>query len=133
METWQKENVSLIEYNIYRRIESLNIVNIPPFISYDYVTNILSTQKIENMSIADFYGEDFKNVPQWIIDEIRAIIKILYNNGIYYPDITGYNFIEWNNRVWIIDFGHAHTDKTQIDPFILAFIGGHNGWNPHYK
>ena len=45
METWQKENVSLIEYNIYRRIESLNIVNIPPFISYDYVTNILTLKK----------------------------------------------------------------------------------------
>ena len=29
---------------IYIAIELLNAVNIPPFISYDYVTNILSTQ-----------------------------------------------------------------------------------------
>ena len=27
------------------------------------------------MSIADFHGEDFKNVPQWIIDEIQPLLK----------------------------------------------------------
>ena len=133
MNVWQKKNVSLEEYNIYRHVELLNIVNIPQFISYDYVNGTLNTQKIDNMCLADYYGDDFNSFPKWIIDEIRAIIKTLNNNGIYYPDITGYNFIEWDDRIWIIDFGHAHMEKMYRDPFILAFIEGHNGWNPKYR
>lgn len=132
MDEWNKGNVSPEESNIYQYVESLNIVNIPRFISYDINNRILTTQKIPNMSIADYYGEDFNCQPQWIIYRIRAIITCLYNNGIDYPDITGYNFIEWKNRIWIIDFGHARMDHNATDPFIMAFMDGHNGWNSNY-
>ena len=35
-------------------------------------------------------------------------IKILYEDGFNYVDITGYNFIQdANGKVWIIDFEHC--------------------------
>jgi hypothetical protein len=46
-----------------------------------------------------------------------------------YPDITGYNFIEHNNKLWIIDFEHAHIRDTFVD----KFIHGRNTWNPRFK
>ena len=63
-------------------------------------------------------------------------MKILYyEEGIEYIDITGYNFIEKDNKVYIIDFGDAIYTKSHIEMnwFLSYFLGGHNGWNPDFK
>jgi tRNA A-37 threonylcarbamoyl transferase component Bud32 len=58
----------------------------------------------------------------------------LAENNIEYPDITGYNFIEHDNKIWIIDFEHSSfINKTMKDPFVNKFIGGSNKWNPEFK
>ena len=80
------------------------------------------------------YGDSPKRIPKYIFDEIRIIIKSLYDHGIIYPDITGYNFIECDGKIWIVDFGHAYFKKENAnDLFVTKFIKGHDRWNPHFE
>ena len=100
-----------------------------------YVGNI-RMEHLNTMCIADKYGDDPVNIPKIIWDQIRAILKILYHEeAIEYIDITGYNFIEKNNKVYIIDFGHATYVKKdkEINWFLKYFLDGYNGWNPDFK
>jgi len=100
-----------------------------------YIGNV-TMENLDELSIADKYGEDPKNIPKIIWDQIRIILKILYyEEGIEYIDITGYNFIEKDNKVYIIDFGDAIYTKSHIEMnwFLSYFLGGHNGWNPDFK
>ena len=129
-----KENVSEKEYKIQSILYNTNIVNVPrPYIYYNNTTT-LKMRNIPNLSISDMYGDDFSKIPNYISEQIRDIIATLYQYGLEYPDITGYNFIEYQNKVWIIDFGHAqfNNDKDTYDPFILEFINGTNSWNPRF-
>jgi tRNA A-37 threonylcarbamoyl transferase component Bud32 len=132
---YTKKNVKYHEYAMHRFVYGINIVNVPAIYNYNRVSGVLEMQKIPNMSIADYYGEEFSAVPVHIITKIREIIKILYINGIEYPDITGYNFIEWGGDIWIIDFEHSEyigKGYTPQDPFVLDFINGREGWNPSF-
>ena len=102
----------------------------------DKYTGNIVMENLDELCIADKYGEDPNKIPKIIWDQIRVIIKILYyNEGIEYIDITGYNFIEKNNKVYIIDFGDAVYTKNNIEMnwFLSYFLGGHNGWNPDFK
>lgn len=128
-----KHNVPLHEYTMHKYVYDLNIVNIPEIISYDAEKRILTMRKIKNMNISDMYGENASNVDEDIFDKIRTIIKILAENNIEYPDITGYNFIEYNDKIWIIDFEHAKISKKIENKFINKFIRGLNKWNPEFK
>ena len=100
-----------------------------------YVGNI-TMEHLNEMCIADKYGENSLNVPKIIWDQIRTIIRILYDEeGIEYIDITGYNFVEKKGKVYIIDFGDAiYTRKDrEMNWFLSYFLGGHNGWNPDFQ
>jgi len=133
-----KHDVGMHEYVMHKHIYELNILNVPRIISYDYHNKILTMEKVNNMSISDFYGEQIDQVPNNIVNKIREIIKRLHDNGIEYPDITGYNFIEYGNGIWIIDFEHTKfVDKDSIKKsnnyeFIINFINGLNSWNPEF-
>ena len=85
--------------------------------------------KINAMNLSDMFGENASDIDEYYFDEIRTIIKTLSDNHIEYPDITGYNFIEYSNKIWIIDFEHAHIRDTFVD----KFIQGRNKWNPRFK
>jgi tRNA A-37 threonylcarbamoyl transferase component Bud32 len=79
----------------------------PRIISTDYKTYI-KMEKIPEMCVADKYGENIKNIPKTIISDIYKIIRTLYHEcDIEYVDVTPYNFIECDGRVWVIDFGDA--------------------------
>lgn len=131
-----KENVSLTEYKMYKYVCNLDIVNIPKIYSYDKKTKLMVTQRIPNQTVAYNYGENPDDCPEDIFHKIRETIRNLYDNDIEYPDITGYNFIEYQNKIWIIDFEHAKMmvsdSAKERDPFVEKFIYGHNGWNPKY-
>lgn len=133
--THTKINVTKHEYLAHKMIYNLNKFNIPKIYSYDEETQTMTMQKIYNMSVSDMYGENRKKVPDEIFDEIRIIIEYLYNMDIIYPDITGYNFIEHENKIWIFDFEHVKFGKEykKDHPFVKKFINGHNGWNPAFK
>ena len=132
-----KKGVYLHEYTMHKYIQSLEIVNIPKIVSYDLHSKTLTMEKIPNDCVSNKYGEDDKDVDVEIYNEIRKIVKRLYDNEIEYPDITGYNFIEYKNKIWIIDFEHAKFCDTTKDnihlKFIKKFIDGHNGWNPNFR
>ena len=87
------------------------------------------------------FGELSKDITDEIFDKIRSIVNKLYQNNIIYPDITGYNFIEYGNKIWIIDFEHAlyknynkhDKKKKNYEYFVNQFIYGENNWNPEFK
>jgi len=93
-------------------------------------------EDIDALCLADVYGEDPSDIPNWIWDQIRImVITLIEEEGIEYPDITPYNFIEKDNRIYMIDFGDAIyiNNNESISWFVQEFISGENSWNPDYK
>jgi tRNA A-37 threonylcarbamoyl transferase component Bud32 len=130
---YTKENVSLCEYKIHKYVYNLKIVNIPKIKSYNKQTKQMKMVRVGTMSVSDYYGETAEHISDELFARIRTIIKTLYDHNILYIDITGYNFIENDKKLWIIDFEHAtynHPRKT--DEFVEKFLEGHNGWNPEF-
>ncbi len=128
-----KENVSRNEFMINRLT---NFLGIPSPKVLGYQSNTLKLEKINGMSLSDFYGEKETDIPEYIFESIRVIVEELLKIGICYPDITGYNFmIDDKEKLWIIDFGHAYVTNPEEkdDEFVTKFIEGHNGWNPLFK
>jgi tRNA A-37 threonylcarbamoyl transferase component Bud32 len=115
--------------------------------SYNYSPKILHTkyfndkcvilmENLNSMCIADKYGDKQSDIPLNIWDEIRKILTVLFEvEGIEYIDITPYNFIEKEGKVYIIDFGDAYyTSKDkEMNWFLKDFINGENDWNPDFK
>jgi len=89
---------------------------------------------LEAECLAEIYGDDPDNIPQWIWNEIRSMIFTLMDQeGIEYVDITPYNFFEKDNRIYMIDFGDAKYSEGCPDWFLTEFLDGENSWNPDYK
>jgi len=132
-----KHNVQEKEYRFHKLIYNLKIVNVPKIYKYDKKNKTMVMQKIFGMNISDEYGEDAKNVPPEIFKRAQEMIKKLYCYYIAYPDITGYNFMLYNDKMYIIDFEHCNffsNKRTKnLDPFIKEFINGLCEWNPNYK
>ena len=128
--TYTKYGVKQHEYDVHKYVYNLKLekVNVPKIISYDKQKEIMVMHKINAMNLSDMFGEKSSDIDEYYFDEIRTIIKTLSDNGIEYPDITGYNFIEYDNKIWIIDFEHAHIH----DNFVDKFIQGRNKWNPRF-
>ena len=135
-----KHNVSESEYQMQLHIYYLNILNVPEPISYDKTTKLFKMKEINGMTLSDYYGEKSINIDSNIFKSIRGIIQTLFDVGIIYPDITGYNFImqyddfnEITDKLWIIDFEHAtFNDPTIYDPnydFVNDFINGLDSYN----
>jgi tRNA A-37 threonylcarbamoyl transferase component Bud32 len=115
-------------------VNELNIVDSPKLISYNFIKKELVMEKIEGMSVSDMYGEESNKVPIKIFNKIRQIIKKLYDNDIIYNDITGYNFMLSENKIYIIDFEHAlYKSDISDNKFVLDFINGLNEWNPEFR
>jgi tRNA A-37 threonylcarbamoyl transferase component Bud32 len=148
MSYFYKSIISDNEDKIIKEIEIQQIASTygfcPKIISYDikynpkdnkYIGNI-TMENLDEMCLADKYGEDAENIPKIIWDQIRTIVKILYyEKGIEYIDITGYNFIEIYGKVYIIDFGDAiYTKKgDKMNWFLREFLDGYNNFNPDFK
>ena len=130
---YTKENVSLCEYKIHKYVYNLNIVNIPKIKSYNKKTKQMKMVRVGTMSLSDYYGETEEHISDELFAKIRNIIQTLYDHDILYIDITGYNFIENDKKLWIIDFEHAtYNHPRETDQFVERFLEGHNGWNPEF-
>lgn len=117
---------------MHKYVYELGIVNIPKIIAYDHERHVLVIEKVSNMSISDWYGAEASKIKSELFEKIRAIIKKLADNNIEYSDITGYNFIEYNDVIWIIDFEHSKVITGKLDNFVNDFINGLNEWNPEF-
>ena len=137
-ETFTKYDVSLGEYNMHNyvlhRLTRAGHFLVPSIISYGRNSGTMTMERIKGMSVADFYGEDISAVPEPVLQKIRNIIAKLWDYEIVYPDITGYNFMQDDDgEIWLIDFEHAYFFfDGDGDPFVRAFIGGLNSWNPDF-
>ena len=120
---------------MHKHVYSLGIVKTPEILAYNRDTQVMLMKKINYMNVADYYGDEDTDTSPNLFNKIRDIIKTLYDNNIVYPDITGYNFIEYNKEVWIIDFEHANFKPlvSDDDGFVIDFINGLNKWNPRFK
>ena len=130
-----KKDVTQHEVDMHQYIYDLQLPNIhvPKIVNYNKTTREMTLVKIDNMNISDWYGAAEKNITPQLFDDIRQIIKTLYDNNIVYPDITGYNFIEHDNKLWILDFEHSYFRKHKHTLFVQKFIKGMNKWNPNFK
>jgi len=128
-----KHQVGLKEYQMHKHVQSLGIVNVPKILAYDRDTQIMLMERVNYMNVADYYGEKDTDTSAELFGRIRQIIKTLYDNNVVYPDITGYNFIEHDGKVWIIDFEHSNFKPLLQDDFVVKFINGKNKWNPRFK
>lgn len=129
---YTKENVSLKEYKIHTYVYDLGIVNIPKVVSYDKKTKQMKMVRVGIMNVSDFYGADAKDISEELFDKIRSVIRTLYEHNILYIDITGYNFIECGDKLWIIDFEHARYNAKRKNKFVEKFLEGANEWNPEF-
>ena len=104
---------------------------------YTVMNGEIHMEDLETPCLADVYGEDPDDIPVYIWDSIRHMLTTLYEDeGIEYIDITPYNFIEKDGRVYVIDFGHAYyyKSKEMKNWFVKEFLeDGVNGWNPDFK
>jgi tRNA A-37 threonylcarbamoyl transferase component Bud32 len=136
-----KQNVSYKEFMMHDYIYNLStvlnngVLNVPKPIHYDVDKKILTMEKIDYMCVSDFYGENEKHISKDLFRTVRSIIRLLYDNHIVYTDITGYNFIEYGGKLWIIDFEHSDFKTHQKDTFVEKFINDetYNRWNPWFK
>lgn len=120
------------ELDLQKRASKLNIA--PKIIDnyyHDHKMYVLM-ERINGVTIADMYGEEKKDIPKKIWNEIHDIIEKLYYVGIQYVDITPYNFmIDSNEKIKVIDFGHA--SQIKINWFLRDFLDGLNDFNPDFK
>jgi tRNA A-37 threonylcarbamoyl transferase component Bud32 len=136
---YQKKNVEPFEAALYQYICQKQLAPVPLFIEYNPITKIMKTIKVEPMNLADMYTDDPLAIHDDIFNEIKNIVRKLFEHGIVYPDITAYNFIEdQQGKIWIIDFGHAfiRNDQTPIDDWFIRFINDKDlikSWNPNFE
>ena len=120
------------EIELQNRASKLGLC--PKIINTDYKT-FIDMEDIDEMCIAYMYGEDFKDMPKPILDQIYDILVRLYLEcDIEYIDITPYNFIEKDDKVWIIDFGDAQ-EAPKKDWFLNEVFKNRTltEWNPDFR
>lgn len=103
---------------------------------YRFNKNSITMEDLTEMCIADKYGEQIRMIPKWIREQIVEILWRLYSElDIQYVDVTPYNFIEKDGRVWIIDFGHATINPDSLDPYLEKLFDTWklSRWNPRFK
>jgi tRNA A-37 threonylcarbamoyl transferase component Bud32 len=80
----------------------------PKILDTDFKTYI-DMEHLDQMCLADMYGESIDSMPHIIKKGIYDILTRLYLEcDIEYIDVTPYNFIETDDQLWIIDFGDAN-------------------------
>lgn len=95
----------------------------------------IEMERINGMTLADYYGEKMSDLPPNILHEVKRILKTLLYNGIQFIDVTPYNFMveTETERIYIIDYEHA--TRIHINWYIKDFIleGTYNKWNPDFE
>lgn len=131
LEEYELQKYLSSRYDFIPKIHSLKLLDTYSEITMDMVVN--------GTNLFEKYSDNSSDIPEWIWNKIRNIVQTLYyKEGIEYIDITPYNFmIDSNNKIWLIDFGHAYyTNVTMHKPsnwFLSEFIFDQvNLFNPDF-
>ena len=120
------------EVEFQQRAEKLGLC--PKIINTDYKTYI-DMEDVGQMCIADMYGDQIEDIPKQYKYEIYQILSRLYLEcNIEYIDVTPYNFIEKDGKLWIIDFGDAR-QAPKKNWFLNDMFTKKNlcEWNPDFR
>ena len=87
-------------------------------------TTFVTMENMGPMNLAEMYGDTMEDIPESIKRDIWNILWALYSCcDIEYTDVTPYNFVEKDGRVWILDFGHARKiNGGEIDDWLLSVL-----------
>lgn len=144
-----KKNIKNHEFAMHTKINEIIPEASPKIINYDVVKNTLTMEKIQGNNLYDIYGDDFNSLPDNIYLQIKHIINVLYSNNVLYIDITPFNFIEDNGKIFIIDFEHScflktnkkshvyvpikNTVYSENHRFVKKFLKNLKSWNPYFE
>lgn len=119
--------------------------NVPRVLNYQLEgpnVGTLTMRAIQGDNLANLFGDDGADMTNALWYQVRRLLRVLYEGGVILPDITGYNFMLDNGKVWVFDFGHAvrrvpglirdadvETDNWFVRNFVLA---GPNGFNTDF-
>lgn len=137
MKAFYKDVSNRKEKDIRREVElqeRASKIGVSPKILDTNFKTYIKMENLDEMCIADMYGEDFDKMPKDIIDEIYNILMRLYLEcDIEYIDVTPYNFIKKDDKLWIIDFGDARLVETNW--FIKEVMINKKlvRWNPDFR
>jgi tRNA A-37 threonylcarbamoyl transferase component Bud32 len=137
MKAFYKDVSNRKEKDIRREVElqeRASKIGVSPKILDTNFKTYIRMENLDEMCIADMYGEDFDKMPKDIIDEIYNILMRLYLEcDIEYIDVTPYNFIKKDDKLWIIDFGDARFVETNW--FIKEVMINKKlvRWNPDFR
>ena len=94
----------------------------------------IEMERIDDLALAYRYGYDIDELPNDIRKQVYDLVETLYKHGIQYIDITPYNFIEKDGKVWIIDFGHA-SNRKRLCPYLKKMFdeGYLHEWNADFR
>jgi len=133
-----KDNVTHREFFMQQFVYNLNIVNVhvPEIITYNEDTQTMTMTRVGMNNLSDIYGENATDISDEIFEKVAIIVRKLVLNGIEYPDLTGYNFVEDDaGKIWIIDFEHAifNPQENITNIHIRNICNGTKRWNPDFK
>jgi len=107
----------------------------PRVLSTDGATFIEMDNLGAKNTVPNIYGEDFCKVPEDAREAIYDILRELWlRERIEYVDVTGYNFVQTDERMRIIDFGHAAVRDELSNYFMRETFdeGGLVSWNADF-
>ena len=131
METIRKE-CSSNEIQLHSRVASMGLA--PPIVETDNAT-FMVMERIPAMNLADYYTPSIRRLPHYVRQQIVSILETMYLvGGIQYVDITPYNFIEYNGKVWVVDFEHAYECDEPLHPLLSQILATQKlKWNKDFK
>ena len=142
-----KEGVTKHEAEMQRRAARLLPANVPRVVRYEKALKRMRMELVRGDTLADMFGDVADDIPEEIWTEVRRLVMVLYEAGIVYSDVTGYNFMiePESGKIWMIDFEHctarAPGPFTNGDEraegeswFVREFLSGDSGnvWNEDF-